>query len=225
MPDELQHVSVQFPLLFGGISDQPAIIRFRNQLERADNTTFLALDGASKRPGTQFVSAVTVLPTSGGSGVSDLPSLPISGFEPSGGDAPCSCVPGDFASTYSVAFNLTVKIADSTCTATACNQAAIVVTQVASQCIWFSNAFSLCSTTKGSVGGRAALSLNTEPDCQWNLTLIFFIPSRPVSEVPFVSFQRSKGAVTPIGNFSGTQSSGDCTQSTWQFDLTTVSIT
>lgn len=56
---------IRVPSLFGGISQQPAHLRFPNQVEDAENSIFSVLDGASKRPGTVFMSELDTL-TDGG---------------------------------------------------------------------------------------------------------------------------------------------------------------
>jgi hypothetical protein len=216
MPGEIQHVTLQFPLLFGGL--------FRNQLERADNTVFSVADGASKRPGTEFVSSIITLPTSGGSGVSEEPSVLISGMSPSGGEAASSCTPGDYASTYELAINLAVKIPDPLCTSTTCNQTGIVMTQHASRCLW-SGSGAVCVTPKANIKTRFVLSLNDTPDNQWGLgILILATEATPTPQGAAWSSNRTKGGLSPVGSYSGTQTQGDCTTNTWQFDLTSVSI-
>lgn len=45
--------------LIGGVSNQPPEIRFPNQVEQAQNVVFDVARGASKRPNTEFVTAVT----------------------------------------------------------------------------------------------------------------------------------------------------------------------
>lgn len=91
------HVSLKLPILSGGISDQPAHIRHPNQVEDATNFVFHVADGATKRPGTEFLVLPAYLPDATGSG-SAIPSAP--------GTAPATCTHGDHASSYTVAYAL-----------------------------------------------------------------------------------------------------------------------
>lgn len=53
--------SMQSPALYGGVSQQPARLRFPHQVEDAINADFSVVDGASKRPGTRYVAKPTGL--------------------------------------------------------------------------------------------------------------------------------------------------------------------
>ena len=97
MPN-ISHVSLKLPILSGGISDQPAHIRHPNQVEDATNFVFHVADGATKRPGTEFLILPAVLPDATGSG-SAIPSAP--------GTAPATCTHGAHASSYTVSFAIT----------------------------------------------------------------------------------------------------------------------
>ena len=57
-------ISILVPSLSGGISHQPPAIRFPNQVTNAINFQSSIINGASKRPGTQYVETVSGL-TSG----------------------------------------------------------------------------------------------------------------------------------------------------------------
>lgn len=52
---------LQIPLLSGGISQQPANVRFPSQVQDASNVDFTVLSGASKRPPTKYVKKITGL--------------------------------------------------------------------------------------------------------------------------------------------------------------------
>jgi hypothetical protein len=225
MPGELEHITLQFPLLFGGISDQPPAVRFRNQLEKADNTIFSVAYGASKRPGTEFVTAVTTLPDSGGSNASDLPSGQFDELAPSDGQAACSCTPGDYASSYSLGYTLTIKIPDPVlCTSTDASQTGVTLTQVADQCLW-AGSLPTVTTSKGNYIGRALLSLVDQPHCQWFLGfLLVNSENRADAEESTGRFSINKGGVSPIGDYPGTLNQGSCLTPVWQFDLSAVSI-
>jgi len=56
-----RQVHLRTPLLFNGISQQPPQLRFPSQVEDATNTIFSVVRGASKRPGTIFVTDVANL--------------------------------------------------------------------------------------------------------------------------------------------------------------------
>ena len=58
-------VSIKVPNLYGGISDQPPHLRHLNQVENAKNASFSVINGASKRPGSRFVSQITGLNADG----------------------------------------------------------------------------------------------------------------------------------------------------------------
>ena len=225
MPGELEHITLQFPLLFGGISDQPPAVRFRNQLEKADNTIFSVADGASKRPGTEFIAAVTTLPDSGGSNASDLPSGQFDELAPSDGEAACSCVPGDYASSYSLAYDLQIKVPDSVlCTNTDASKSGVTLTQIAGQCLWIGTLPST-TTPKGDYSGRALLSLVDQPHCQWFLGfLLVNSATRPDAEISEGRFTLTKGGVSPVGSFPGNLNQGSCQTPVWQFDLSAVVI-
>lgn len=118
-----QHVNINIPSLFGGISHQPATIRHPNQVEDALNTVFSVVDGASKRPGSILVTAVNTLPSGVNipSSSSGTPPPPVTSS--SSGTPPASssgtaenegiCVAGDLASTYITA--LIIQIKDAAC--------------------------------------------------------------------------------------------------------------
>jgi hypothetical protein len=225
MPGELEHITLPYPLLFGGISDQPPAVRFRNQLEKADNTVFSVADGASKRPGTEFIAGIGTLPDSGGSGVSELPSGQFDELAPSDGEASCSCVPGDYASSYSLDYTLDIKTPDPVlCTNTDASQTGVTITQIAGQCAWIGSLPSV-TTPKGNYSGRAILSLVGQPHCQWLIGFILVNSAiRPIAEQPEGRFSLSKGGVSPVGSYPGTINQGSCLTPVWQFDLSAVSL-
>jgi len=53
-----EEVRIAIPALYGGISQQPAHLRFPHQVEDAVNILFDVAEGASKRPGTVFICRV-----------------------------------------------------------------------------------------------------------------------------------------------------------------------
>lgn len=53
------------PLLVGGISQQPAHVRVRNQVDAASNVAFSVSDGPRKRAGTTYVKKITGLTAAG----------------------------------------------------------------------------------------------------------------------------------------------------------------
>lgn len=225
MPGELEHITLQIPLLFDGISNQPPAVRFRNHVERADNTIFSVADGASKRPGTEFIASITTLPDSGASGASDLPSGQFDTLVPSGGEAACSCVPGDYASSYSLAYSLDIKTPDPVaCTNTNADKSGVTLTQISGQCSWLGTIPST-TTPKGNYSGRIIMSLTTEPHCQWFVAFLLVNSTvRPIAEIPEARFVVSKGGASPTGSFAGNLDQGSCLIPTWEFALDSVVI-
>lgn len=63
MPESILREKVS--MLAGGISRQPADVRFPGQVEDADNVAFNVRDGASKRPGTCFIRQTNLLADDG----------------------------------------------------------------------------------------------------------------------------------------------------------------
>lgn len=55
----MPEATIRIPLLFGGISQQPAHQRFPHQVEDARNAMFLIRDGINKRAGTTFIREFT----------------------------------------------------------------------------------------------------------------------------------------------------------------------
>lgn len=63
MPQD--EIRIPIPSLFGGISQQPAPLRFPHQVEDAQNAVFSVIDGLSKRPGSMLLKKITGLTTEG----------------------------------------------------------------------------------------------------------------------------------------------------------------
>ena len=57
MPNE-REVRVEVPLLFGGVSQQPASVRFQNQVQDASNIDFSIDRGPVKRPPTKYIATL-----------------------------------------------------------------------------------------------------------------------------------------------------------------------
>jgi len=57
--NQTDELTLPIPLLTGGISQQPANIRFPNQVQDANNVDFTVLYGACKRPPTKYVKLLT----------------------------------------------------------------------------------------------------------------------------------------------------------------------
>lgn len=58
-------IKIKSPTLIGGLSEQPAHIRFPDQVEVAENVLFDVATGAAKRPGTELLAVVSSLVLSG----------------------------------------------------------------------------------------------------------------------------------------------------------------
>lgn len=54
-----REVRVEVPLLFGGVSQQPASVRFQNQVQDASNIDFAIDRGPIKRPPTKYIATLT----------------------------------------------------------------------------------------------------------------------------------------------------------------------
>jgi hypothetical protein len=122
---EGRHIPLRHPLLFGGISDQPASVRHPSQVEDAENVVFSVAHGATKRPGTEYVATISTLPNALGSG---------SAAPAADGGGPAACVPGNHASSYTVGYGITGT--DPVGAAISHTSQTKTVTQHSGLCLW-----------------------------------------------------------------------------------------
>lgn len=57
-PGKAGPISIIYPMALGGISEQPAHLRYENQVEDAANAVFGVSDGVSNRPGSRYLSMI-----------------------------------------------------------------------------------------------------------------------------------------------------------------------
>ena len=182
------HVSLKLPILSGGISDQPSHIRHPNQVEDATNFVFHVADGATKRPGTEFLVLPTVLPDATGSGAA-VPSAP--------GTAPATCTHGDHASSYTVAYAISGTDPDGA--SFAHNSLSATVAKHASKCEWSASD----DISSGAFTAYILLQLDTTLRV-WALTFLIVPASGATSTALYGVSKAPSGADPDNGTYTNT---------------------
>jgi hypothetical protein len=185
---ETPNATIRLPLLFGGMSNQPAHIRSLNQVAKAENAVFSVVDGASKRPGTQWIAEVGTLPDAGedstfsGSIVVPPEVVPnptgpdqtgtgTDGTAGQSGETSSTCQPAAYASSYLLTglnvevYSVVPALENGPLLDTFGSN--ITITQKANQCVWCGTA----TSTHLTITACVALRTGGNP-VRWDLTML-----------------------------------------------------
>ena len=205
---QARHVPIPMPVLSGGKSDQPPNLRFANQVKDAKNVVFSLVDGCSKRPGSQFVSDVSaLLPDAAGSADSQSTAPTISGT------APATCVHATWASSYTLAYDITGTDPDGVAISHTGQSATIA--QHTALCQW-----SVQGTARSTLTPWIFMNLDTFNKL-WTITFLM----RAAAAAPIALYGTStRDDALPVGAYGDTGDFGDSTR-TYELDIKNVSIT
>lgn len=190
---EQRHVAIRLPLLYGGISHQPPHIRFANQVSDSNNFVFRVMDGAVKRPGTQYVATIAnaSLPNALGSG--SVEPGPV-------GSAPATCTSSDHVSSYTVTWDVTGTDPDGAAISHLANTTALA--QHSGLCVW-----SLASTVISNLTPVISLLLDIT-ERTWDLTFLF-VPATTQPVTLQATTVATSGADPNLGTYGDTSQFGE----------------
>jgi hypothetical protein len=205
---EARHIPLRLPLLYGGISNQPPHVRHPSQVEDAENFVFQVAHGATKRPGSEFIAAITSLPNALGSG-STAPAAD--------GGAPASCTSGDHATSYTVGYDIIGTDPDGG--AISHTSLTTAVGQHTSLCEW-----SAQGTKRSTLTPNILLILDTVEKL-WALCFLMV----PDDEQPIALFGNSLNTRNPsadpdVGSYANTGNFGN-SATTFLLDIRNITVT